>query len=143
MPLQPRSRDARRTAALQVCRTDVPRDPTLVPDLMPHVPEGLRIAIRRPVLDGPGTPSTMSALAGVHRPEDVPVADDATSSADATSPAPNVLARLADDPQEVTEVIERPDVAPLVAVDRPDRDPGDRQTEADGRGEHLDLELEA
>ena len=55
---------------------------------------------------------------------------------------PHVAAGLADDADEVLQVGERPDVR-RGAVDRPDRDPGDRAAHADAGRDHLDLELEA
>ncbi len=54
---------------------------------------------------------------------------------------PHVATCLPDDPDEVAQVVERPDVRRR-AVDRPDRDPRDRAAEADARRDHLDLELE-
>ena len=55
---------------------------------------------------------------------------------------PHVATRLADDADEVAQVVERADVRRR-AVDRPDRDPRDRAAEADAGRDHLDLELEA
>ena len=54
---------------------------------------------------------------------------------------PHVATCLPDDPDEVAQVVERPDVRRR-SVDRPDRDPRDRAAQADARRDHLDLELE-
>ena len=52
-------------------------------------------------------------------------------------------ARLGRHPQELAEVVHRPDVARLPRVDGPDRHPIDRQPQRDAARDHLDLELEA
>ena len=58
------------------------------------------------------------------------------------SGVPHVATGLPDDPDEVAQVVERPNVRRR-SVDRADRDPRDRASEADARRDHLDLELEA